>query len=193
MRGHSYRNASIGSNIDALRAGYNPKNTPTAAANKNPPTTDTGEITVGQLASIDSTFDATIPKTAPASPPMMLSSADSTRNCSRSSRMVVAPSSIPRREPDWWELSSKQLFCSEVGQRICITYWTGSPAAAQERDGAIDDAMQSAEQALQANPDERAYLPEILRLRGELQLKQGPVELAEADFREATALAHNSA
>jgi predicted ATPase len=45
------------------------------------------------------------------------------------------------------------------------------------------------EQALQANPDELVYRPEALRIRGELWLKQGQTELAEASFREAIALA----
>ena len=67
--------------------------------------------------------------------------------------------------------------------------FTTSLAAAQEREGAIADALETVEQALQANPDELAYRPETLRLRGELRLKQGQTELAEADFREAIALA----
>jgi class 3 adenylate cyclase/tetratricopeptide (TPR) repeat protein len=77
----------------------------------------------------------------------------------------------------------------EVGQRICITHFTGSLAAAQERDGAIGDALESIEQALHVNPGERVYLPEMLRIRGELRLKQGNAELAQTDFREAIALA----
>ena len=60
-----------------MRAGYHPKNKPTAAAKANPPITAVGEMSVGQPASADSTFDATIPSAAPASPPRMLSSADS--------------------------------------------------------------------------------------------------------------------
>src|SRR5262249_21221396 len=47
------------------------------------------------------------------------------------------------------------------------------------------------EQALQMNPDELVYRPETLRLRGELRLRQGQTELAEADFRDSLALAHN--
>src|SRR5258708_6492908 len=62
-------------------------------------------------------------------------------------------------------------------------------AEAQERDGATGDALETVEQALQTNPDELVYRPEILRLRGELRLKQGQAELAQADFREAIALA----
>jgi tetratricopeptide (TPR) repeat protein len=79
----------------------------------------------------------------------------------------------------------------EVGQRICITHLTGSLAAAQARDGAIVDALESIQKALQANPDERVYMSELLRIRGELRLTQGQTELAEADFREAIALAQS--
>ena len=73
--------------------------------------------------------------------------------------------------------------------RLGISGSTASLAAAQERDGAIVDALETVEQALQANPDELVHRPEILRLRGELRLKQGDTELAEAGFREAIALA----
>jgi tetratricopeptide (TPR) repeat protein len=62
-------------------------------------------------------------------------------------------------------------------------------AEAQEREGAIVDALETIEGALRANPAELVYRPETLRLRGELRLKQGQPELAEADFREAIALA----
>jgi tetratricopeptide (TPR) repeat protein len=55
--------------------------------------------------------------------------------------------------------------------------------------GAIDDALVSAEQALRTNPDELLWRPGALRLRGELWLKKEKAELAEADFREANALA----
>jgi predicted ATPase len=62
-------------------------------------------------------------------------------------------------------------------------------AEAQEREGAIVDALETVEQALRANPHELVYRPETLRLRGELRLKIGQTEPAEADFREAIALA----
>jgi tetratricopeptide (TPR) repeat protein len=62
-------------------------------------------------------------------------------------------------------------------------------AAAQERDGAVGDALETVEQALRGNPHELSQRPESLRLRGELRVKQGQTELAEAGFREAIALA----
>jgi tetratricopeptide (TPR) repeat protein len=77
----------------------------------------------------------------------------------------------------------------EGGSRFSISNFTAWMAAAQEREGAIVDALETVEHALQANPDELTHRPEIRRLRGELRLKQGDTELAEADFREAIALA----
>jgi tetratricopeptide (TPR) repeat protein len=76
-----------------------------------------------------------------------------------------------------------------VGSRSRISYRTASLAAAQECEGAVVDALETVEQALQANPNELVHRPEALRLRGELRLKQRRTELAEADFREAIALA----
>jgi len=77
----------------------------------------------------------------------------------------------------------------EAGSRLGIGLHTSYLAAAQARDGAIAEALVTVEQALQANPDELVFRPDILGLRGELQLQQGQIELAEADFREAIALA----
>ena len=82
----------------------------------------------------------------------------------------------------------------EMGERWTIGTWTVSLAGAQIRAGAIGDALETVEQALQANPDDPyrpfARLP-YLWIRGELRLIQGQVELAEADFREAIALARS--
>ena len=66
---------------------------------------------------------------------------------------------------------------------------TGYLAAALERQGAVFEALETLQQALQLYPDEMYYRPEIFRLRGELRLKQGQTELAETDFRDAIALA----
>jgi uncharacterized protein HemY len=64
-------------------------------------------------------------------------------------------------------------------------------AEAQERQGATVDALETIERALEANPNELADRPEILRVRGELLLKQGLIEKAEADFRGSIALAQS--
>jgi tetratricopeptide (TPR) repeat protein len=74
--------------------------------------------------------------------------------------------------------------------RLTVPYIIASLADAQEREGAITDALETVEQGLQANPRELLfYRPEALRLRGELRRKTGQPELAEADFRESIALA----
>jgi tetratricopeptide (TPR) repeat protein len=77
---------------------------------------------------------------------------------------------------------------SEVKQRIGITHRTVWLAAAQAQAGGVD-ALGTIEQALEANPEEMAYRPEALRIRGELRLKHGRRQLAETDFRDSIAMA----
>ena len=62
-------------------------------------------------------------------------------------------------------------------------------AEAQALDGKLGDAIITIEEALQANSEELVYRPDALTCRGTLRLKTGQSELAEADFREAIALA----
>ena len=57
--------------------------------------------------------------------------------------------------------------------------------------GELDEALATVGRALETNPDERVFRPEILRVHGELQLKKGNGELAERDFREAIELARS--
>jgi tetratricopeptide (TPR) repeat protein len=65
-------------------------------------------------------------------------------------------------------------------------------AHAQALTGAIGDALETIEQALQLNrADVNIGRPEAFRLRGELQTKQGRREAAEADFRTALTLARS--
>jgi tetratricopeptide (TPR) repeat protein len=73
--------------------------------------------------------------------------------------------------------------------RVAITRYLMCLAEAQAVSGATGDALATIEAALQANPDELLDRPEALRIRGELRLRQGQVELAEQDFGEAIALA----
>jgi len=77
----------------------------------------------------------------------------------------------------------------EIGTHLDIGLATAELAAALGREGATVEALETAERALRANPEQLVHQPEILRIRGELRLKQGQTELAEADFREAIALA----
>jgi predicted ATPase len=62
-------------------------------------------------------------------------------------------------------------------------------AEAQALGGAPADGLRTIEEALTVNPAERYWRPETLRLRGDIRRQQGDEEPAEADFRDAIALA----
>jgi tetratricopeptide (TPR) repeat protein len=68
----------------------------------------------------------------------------------------------------------------EIGTGLTVGGFTAFLAAAQECEGSIIEALETVEQALQTDRG-----PENLKLRGELRLKQGQTEAAEADFRKA--------
>ncbi|HLW71841.1 MAG TPA: AAA family ATPase [Candidatus Binataceae bacterium] len=70
--------------------------------------------------------------------------------------------------------------------------YLGYLCEAQALAGVIDDALLTAEQALQVNPDELIYRSETLRLRGELRLRRGDAEKAVSDFRAAIAQAQTT-
>jgi tetratricopeptide (TPR) repeat protein len=78
---------------------------------------------------------------------------------------------------------------AEIGARISITDYLGRLADAQDLAGTIDHALFTIDDALQANPEELVFRPHNLTRRGDLRLKIGQTERAEADFREAIALA----
>ena len=77
----------------------------------------------------------------------------------------------------------------QIGSRVAIPGNITWQAAAQLRTGAIGDALETIEHALNFNPEEVVYRPETLQIRGELRLKQGNVQLAETDFRDSISLA----
>ena len=77
----------------------------------------------------------------------------------------------------------------EIGSRAGLSRTTTYLAAAQKCNGATADALETVEQAVRVNPDELAYRPESFRLLGELRLKLGQWEQAEAGFRESIAIA----
>ena len=58
----------------------------------------------------------------------------------------------------------------QMGSRIAITSCVMALAAAQHCAGALDDAMETVNDALGINPDELVYRPQTLRMRGEWQL-----------------------
>jgi len=77
----------------------------------------------------------------------------------------------------------------EIGARLGITDLLTLLAEAQALDGATSNALGTLQDALQANAEEGFLRPQILTLRGELRLKAGEGDLAEADFRDAIASA----
>jgi len=79
----------------------------------------------------------------------------------------------------------------ETESRLCLGLFTAFLATAQETAGSTVDALESIEQALQANPEELVYRPEVLRIRGELRLQHGQMELAESDFLESNDMARS--
>ena len=62
-------------------------------------------------------------------------------------------------------------------------------AVALERKGAIDEALETIEQALQGGSGVLYYRPESLRIRGELRIRHAEPKLAEVDFRDSIAMA----
>ncbi len=77
----------------------------------------------------------------------------------------------------------------ESGVRFGITDSYVCLAEAQTLSGAPDDALATIAEALEINPEELVYRPNILTYRGSLHLMVGKPDVAEADFREAIALA----
>jgi len=83
-----------------------------------------------------------------------------------------------------------------------LGYFAAWLAVTQERAGGLADALETIEQALQANQEglvfaagaksSSLYQPEMLRVRGEVRFKHGEAKLAEADFHAATELAHKT-
>jgi class 3 adenylate cyclase/tetratricopeptide (TPR) repeat protein len=78
----------------------------------------------------------------------------------------------------------------ETETRMSVTLSLLYLAQAQALQGATDKALHTIERALEANPDEIIYRPEVLRLRGEFRLRVGDREQASADFGEAITCAH---
>ncbi|HJU12475.1 MAG TPA: adenylate/guanylate cyclase domain-containing protein [Candidatus Binataceae bacterium] len=76
----------------------------------------------------------------------------------------------------------------DTGSRFGVTNVIASLAEAYTCNGAVGDALEAAEKALQANPEEVVFRPCILQLRGELRLKQGLIDLAKSDLRDSIAL-----
>jgi class 3 adenylate cyclase/tetratricopeptide (TPR) repeat protein len=78
---------------------------------------------------------------------------------------------------------------AQSGNNLYATYYFTGLAEAEALDGRIDDALATIAQTLASHQQELVFQPNALNLRGELRLKLGQTGLAEADFREAIALA----
>jgi tetratricopeptide (TPR) repeat protein len=78
---------------------------------------------------------------------------------------------------------------NESGGLVAMTLYLSWVAVAQSLDGNVPEALVTIEKALQVNPEELAWRPDAIRIRGELRRTLGQTEGAEADFREAVALA----
>jgi tetratricopeptide (TPR) repeat protein len=78
---------------------------------------------------------------------------------------------------------------NESGTGIARTLFLSWFALAQSLDGKVPEALATIEKALQVNPDELAWRPDAIRMRGELQLRVDQADAAESDFRDAIALA----
>jgi len=77
---------------------------------------------------------------------------------------------------------------AQMGTLLGIPVYLTWLADALASKGETVDALDTIEQALRANPVELVYRPETIRLRGDLRLKAGNNELAEADYAEAISL-----
>jgi predicted ATPase/DNA-binding winged helix-turn-helix (wHTH) protein len=77
----------------------------------------------------------------------------------------------------------------DTGLRLTLSGCTTLLAIAQQRAGALDDALETAEKALEVIHEDPVHRPNTLMVRGELRLAKGQSELAEADFHHSIKLA----
>jgi tetratricopeptide (TPR) repeat protein len=78
---------------------------------------------------------------------------------------------------------------NESGGVVAMTLYLSWVAVAQSLDGKVPEALATIENALQVNPEELAWRPEAIRIRGELRCRLGQTDGAEVDFHDAIALA----
>ena len=78
---------------------------------------------------------------------------------------------------------------AENEARVAITDYITVLAEALALDGALTDALSTIEDALQANPQEVTFPAQYSHVSRGAAVQNRPTELAEADFREAIALA----
>jgi class 3 adenylate cyclase/tetratricopeptide (TPR) repeat protein len=78
-----------------------------------------------------------------------------------------------------------------VGARAGITDLLYCLAVAHEQSGMTEAAERLLDEALTANPEEKAFLPNLLTYRGDLRRRRGDLAMAESDFRESIAMAQS--
>jgi tetratricopeptide (TPR) repeat protein len=78
---------------------------------------------------------------------------------------------------------------AHTGARAALTMYLTWLAEALELGGMSSEAVEALDQALTANPEEKLYNAEALRLRGALLVQRGDFDRGEADVREALRLA----
>jgi class 3 adenylate cyclase/tetratricopeptide (TPR) repeat protein len=88
---------------------------------------------------------------------------------------------------------SQQGFNSliEAGARAGITDFMYCLAVAHEKSGQLEAAERKINDALTANPHEKAFLPNLLRYQSELWYRRGEPKMAETGFRNAIASARS--
>jgi predicted ATPase/class 3 adenylate cyclase len=79
----------------------------------------------------------------------------------------------------------------QTGSRVALTLYLAWQAEAEAAAGKTACALASIGQALTANPEERFFAPELLRIRGELLEATGERDAAENDLRQALSLARD--
>jgi hypothetical protein len=72
-----------------------------------------------------------------------------------------------------------------------MTLKSGSKIMVNAQHGFTPTRLKRPSRRFRRNPDRLIELPETLRIRGELRLKQEQAEQAQTDFREAIALAQS--
>src|SRR5262249_18070555 len=92
----------------------------------------------------------------------------------------------PSGASDRLALVEEGLNClSQAGARTGSTEFLYCLAVAYEQSGEGDNAMEKVNNALVANTEERVFLPNLLRYRGELRHREGARDMAETDIRES--------
>ena len=77
---------------------------------------------------------------------------------------------------------------ARIGSRVVITLYMTWLAEAQLIGGLINEGLDTAQQALEINPQELFFRPASLELRGTLRARKGLLDAAEQDFHEALRL-----